>query len=339
MRERHAILLLPRGPLLPAAGAIEALRAGNALLGGRALEVLLVSPDGRPVRCAGGETVQADAALDRCGDLAGLFVVADAPPTAADADWVAQSLQPRGRELDRRSGALGGIGCGAAWWAQAGLMNGYRCCVTSVHASETALRWPHAMVGSGHHVHDRNRWTCAGGTASHRPGDPLARGAPWRAPAASSCWRISAWSACARSDERQSAAARGAPGGSAKLAEAVALMEANLGEPLSTEDIARLVGVSRRQLERLFKQHLDDLPSRWYAGTAPATRTAPAAADLAVDPADRPRLRLRLGARISPTPTAASSGARRATNAARAPPPGAAKRQLRPRIPIPPGPA
>ena len=31
------------------------------------------------------------------------------------------------------------------------------------------------------------------------------------------------------------------------------------------EDIARLAGVSRRQLERLFKQHLDALPSRYYA--------------------------------------------------------------------------
>jgi transcriptional regulator GlxA family with amidase domain len=64
--------------------------------------------------------------------------------------------------------------------------------------------------------------------------------------------------------ERQSEAAAARAGGSAKLAEAVALMQANLGEPLSTEDIAGLVGVSRRQLERLFRQHLDTLPSRWY---------------------------------------------------------------------------
>jgi transcriptional regulator GlxA family with amidase domain len=42
-------------------------------------------------------------------------------------------------------------------------------------------------------------------------------------------------------------------------------MEANLQEPLPTHEIARLVGVSRRQLERLFKQHLDDMPSRHYA--------------------------------------------------------------------------
>jgi transcriptional regulator GlxA family with amidase domain len=44
----------------------------------------------------------------------------------------------------------------------------------------------------------------------------------------------------------------------------MALMEANIGEPLTTEDVARLVGMSRRQLERLFRQHLGALPSRWY---------------------------------------------------------------------------
>ena len=68
-----------------------------------------------------------------------------------------------------------------------------------------------------------------------------------------------------RRDERQRAGyseRRGA--GSPKLAEALALMEANLGEPLPTEEVATLVGVSRRQLERLFKQHLDTLPSRHY---------------------------------------------------------------------------
>lgn len=49
-----------------------------------------------------------------------------------------------------------------------------------------------------------------------------------------------------------------------KLSEAVTLMESNLEEPLSTDEIAALVGLSRRQLERLFKQHLDNLPSRYY---------------------------------------------------------------------------
>ena len=49
-----------------------------------------------------------------------------------------------------------------------------------------------------------------------------------------------------------------------KLSEAVTLMETNIEEPLSTDDIANLVGLSRRQLERLFKQYLGSLPSRYY---------------------------------------------------------------------------
>ena len=49
-----------------------------------------------------------------------------------------------------------------------------------------------------------------------------------------------------------------------KLTEAVTLMEANIEEPLSTDEIAQLVGISRRQLERLFKQYLGALPSRYY---------------------------------------------------------------------------
>lgn len=49
-----------------------------------------------------------------------------------------------------------------------------------------------------------------------------------------------------------------------KLAEAIALMEANVEEPLQTDEIARRVALSRRQLERLFKQHLGTVPSRYY---------------------------------------------------------------------------
>ena len=49
------------------------------------------------------------------------------------------------------------------------------------------------------------------------------------------------------------------------LVEALELMETNLEEPLSSDDIAFHVGISRRQLERLFKKHLNTLPSRYYS--------------------------------------------------------------------------
>lgn len=49
-----------------------------------------------------------------------------------------------------------------------------------------------------------------------------------------------------------------------KLLEAVALMEANIEEPLATSEIADYVAISRRQLERLFKKYLHQVPSRYY---------------------------------------------------------------------------
>ncbi|WP_338847374.1 helix-turn-helix domain-containing protein [Massilia sp. W12] len=49
-----------------------------------------------------------------------------------------------------------------------------------------------------------------------------------------------------------------------KLVEVLELMQANIEEPLSSDDLAQLVDISRRQLERLFKQYLSNLPSRYY---------------------------------------------------------------------------
>src|SRR5690606_4040834 len=48
-----------------------------------------------------------------------------------------------------------------------------------------------------------------------------------------------------------------------KLTQAVLLMEANIEEPLTTDEIAQHVCVSRRQLERIFKQYLNRVPSQY----------------------------------------------------------------------------
>lgn len=49
-----------------------------------------------------------------------------------------------------------------------------------------------------------------------------------------------------------------------RLQQALALMENNLEEPLSSDELAELVHISRRQLERLFKRYLDTMPARYY---------------------------------------------------------------------------
>jgi len=48
------------------------------------------------------------------------------------------------------------------------------------------------------------------------------------------------------------------------LIEAAELMEAHIEEPLSLDEVAARVGLSRRQIERLFKRHLGTVPSKFY---------------------------------------------------------------------------
>ncbi|WP_421863251.1 GlxA family transcriptional regulator [Motiliproteus sp.] len=48
------------------------------------------------------------------------------------------------------------------------------------------------------------------------------------------------------------------------LKDLLQLMESNIEEPLSIDELASLAGVSRRQVERLFQSHLSSSPSRYY---------------------------------------------------------------------------
>ena len=50
----------------------------------------------------------------------------------------------------------------------------------------------------------------------------------------------------------------------AKVLAAIGEMEANLEEPLTIPQISATVGLSTRQLERLFIKHLGRAPSRYY---------------------------------------------------------------------------
>ena len=51
---------------------------------------------------------------------------------------------------------------------------------------------------------------------------------------------------------------------SPKLAEAIDLMQNNIEDPLSPQEVAGHVGVSLRQLERLFKKYRNTTPQRYY---------------------------------------------------------------------------
>ena len=189
-----------------------------------------------------------------------LFVVADAPLPETGFEALIEQL----RQCAQRGVRLGGIGTGAWLLARAGVLDGFRATIHWPYSALFVERFPQ-VIASGHlYSIDRQRLSCAGGQASldmmlaligemfgtDTQADVLEQLGIERVREATERQRIPLTARIG--------------GGQPKLTEAVALMEANFEEPLPTEEIARLVGVSRRQLERLFKQHLSSLPSRYY---------------------------------------------------------------------------
>lgn len=255
---RIGLLLEPGFPLLALAGVVDSLEAANELQDEAAYRSEALSTAGGSVAAQGGLFVQTAPAAQPV-DWHAVFVIA-AEPASPDAAILA--LLKRWAD---EGVVLGGLAAGAAWLAAAGLLDGQRACAD----------WPlldgladaHAGVAWAQGLWDINaagdRLSAAGGAATDlccawltaRHGERLGQ----------ELLQALGLAGLRPRDERQRGGyseQRGA--GSPKLAEALALMEANLGEPLPTEEVATLVGVSRRQLERLFKQHLDTLPSRHY---------------------------------------------------------------------------
>ena len=270
---RIGLVLLPGFSLAALAGVVEVLQAANEVLDAAAYEPMLLAPQGHSVLAGSGVAVAVRPLADAPALLAAL-VVSDGPgPTGGLAGGADLRHAPLLAWLVAQAAAgrtLGGVGSGAAWLAEAGLLRGHRATVHWPHIAPLAQRHTDLVVSRRRFEIDRARLSCAGQQAgrdlcitwlAQRHGAALA-------PALAAQLGLGQMPA-ADEDQPVPVSARlggahGLGGGSAKLAEALALMETNLAEPLPTEEVARLVGVSRRQLERLFRQHLDALPSRWY---------------------------------------------------------------------------
>ncbi|MDR7269300.1 transcriptional regulator GlxA family with amidase domain [Pelomonas saccharophila] len=255
---RIGLLLEPGFPLLALAAVVDSLEAVNELQDEARYRSEALSTSGGLVTAQGGVGVQTGSAMHPA-DWHAVFVIA-ADPTPPDANALALL-----RRWATDGVALGGLAAGAAWLASAGLLDGQRACAD----------WPlldgladaHAGVAWAQGLWDIN---AAGDRLSAAGTAGMDLCCAWLAAQhgerlGQEVLQALGLTGLRPRDERQRGGyseQRGA--GSPKLAEALALMEANLGEPLPTEEVATLVGVSRRQLERLFKQHLDTLPSRHY---------------------------------------------------------------------------
>lgn len=242
------------------ASAVEPLRMANRLSGKELYGWCTVTYDGSPVTASNGLRVPPDGAITDTSSLAALFVCGgiDIQHTCDKA------LLFTLRKLAGQGLPLGALCTGSYVLARANLLDGYRCTIHWENMAGMREEFPNIVVSPDLFELDRDRYTCSGGTAaldmmlyliSEQQGPELAR-------------EISEQFVCERirgEHDRQRIPLRMQLGTSQpKLTQAVALMEANLEDPMGLDELAQHVGISRRQLERAFQKHLRCVPTRYY---------------------------------------------------------------------------
>lgn len=250
--QRIGFYLMDGFAMMSTAAAMEPLRAANLFSTRPRYEIVPLSAQGGAVGASLPAAFETRAIRDAGSDFDMVFVVAGGDPFArrdpAAEDWL--------RALARRGVVLGGISGGAAVLAMAGLLENRRFTLHWHHFEALRARLPGLALEQRLYVIDRDRATCAGGTA---PLDMMqamiatAHGTPFARRIAD--WFIQTEIRVAHSPQQASLSARyGALPRS--VLEALELMESHIADPLDLAQLAGLVGLSERQLQRQFRASL-----------------------------------------------------------------------------------
>lgn len=229
----------------------------------------------RPIRCrwmvmaSRGEPIRASCGL-MMNSTSG-FV----DPCQLNYIVVVGGLLHAGRQIDeeterylRDAARLGvpiiGVCTGSFIIARAGLMQGYRCCVSWYHYRDFLGEFPdHHPVADRLFVVDRDRITCAGGSGVADLAAFLIERHLGRAIAQKSLHVLLLHRARLGSDAQPHPPIENSTADE-RVGRALLLMEQNMADPLPIAMIATRLHLSVRQLERLFHAALADRPGIIY---------------------------------------------------------------------------
>ncbi len=256
-----AIVALPHFTLLALGCIIDAFRLANRVAGAPIYRWLVIGFD-KKVVASSMLSVDADLALAHDHD-----VEADIVVLCGGVDGYLQQnerqLRTWLRDTDRRGAIIAAVSTGVWPMARAGLLDGRRCAVHWDEIPTFSANFPLADVQRDIFVQDGRRLTCSGGVAildmilhiitmhhSVTFADDVAD------------LLIHARVRTANEKQRKSERVEVSVLGSVRRA--IRLMETNIEIVLTIDDIAKRIGRSPRQLERLFAKTFRTPPKRYY---------------------------------------------------------------------------
>ncbi len=254
-------LLLENFSMVALTSAIDVLRTANLLGESELFSYQLVSVAGAPV----------------CGDL-GFSALVDASLTDLDLSKVDALVVCGGLRVDLQANptltrflhrsqvkglALGSLWNGVFALAHAGLLDGVPCAVHRENRASFRELFAKVELKDRAYVIHENLFTSAGGNSAldmmlelivASQGKQFVRGIC----DILTCDRINdAGEPAFLNDQAEVSLPQ-------NLKDVMALMENNMEEMLTPEEIATLVGITRRQVERLFQRYLGSTPTRYY---------------------------------------------------------------------------
>lgn len=257
---RIAFVLLPEFTLLSFSCAAEALRIANRVSGRRLYEWRLLGEGGGEMLSSSGIALTLDDDLtetvrDEVVIVCGGINVAQASSKKL-LSWL--------RREARRGGMVGGLCTAAYALAKAGLLDGKRATIHWENQDSFLEEFDEVELTKSVFVMDGNRMTTAGGTSSidlilkfiaSQHGEELATQV---------ADQLIYTSIRTDQDTQRLSIPTRIGVRHPKLSQVIRMMEANIEEPISPARLASDVGMSTRQLERLFRRYVNRSPKRYY---------------------------------------------------------------------------
>jgi len=246
--------------MLSFASAVECLRIANRMAGHNAYSWSLLGEDGKSVTCSAGTTFAVDGDL---GDLQRDDTILVCSGVNVQGATSKKMLAWLRREA-RKGVTVGGLCTASYVLAKAGLLDGKRATIHWENIDSFAEEFEEVTLTKSVFVIDNNRLSTAGGTSSidlmlkliaNDLGEELANAVADQL----------IYSSIRTDQDTQRLSIPTRIGvRHPKLSMVVQMMEANIEEPISPSVLAQDVGMSTRQLERLFRRYLNRSPKRYY---------------------------------------------------------------------------
>ena len=257
---RFVFVLIENFTLLSFSSALDALRIANRMSGKKLYDWIFIGENEEFVSCSAGTQFKLDNSLielhrDDTILLCGGTSIQEST-TRKLIGWL--------RREARRGLIIGGL-CTAAYpMAKAGLLDEKKATIHWENQDSFAEEFLEVELTKTVFVCDGNRYTTAGGTSSidlllkiiaDDHGEELAN--------AVADQMIYSSIRTDQDTQRLSVPTRIGVR-HPKLSKVIQMMEINIEEPISPSILAKDVGMSTRQLERLFRRYLDRSPKRYY---------------------------------------------------------------------------